>query len=152
SFAGTSAGDNFTHTNPRGRFFGACLTDATQCNTKLIGIHDFTLCTGTHASTACDDREANTGSDETGHGSHVAGIAAGNTLNVSLTFPGVTSSSATTMSGVAPRANIISYKACEKEETCRGSWLVAAVNQATADGVDVINYSIGGKPYSPWDD
>lgn len=150
SFA-ARASDGHLHVNPLGRQLGVCEATPTQCNTKLVGMHDFTLCTGTHAGTGCDDREANNGIDVNGHGSHVSGIAAGNPLSVTLTS-GAGGSVTRQISGVAPRANLVLYKGCEKEETCRGTWLLAAVNQATADGVDVINYSIGGEPRNPWQD
>jgi subtilisin family serine protease len=129
---GTS--NQYTHTNPRGTTFGLC--NSQICNNKLIGIYDHT-------------DEGTAGIDSVGHGSHVAGIAAGNTYttnHLGLTF---------TVSGVAPRANIISYKACLFQEgtsgTCPSSDLLAAIDQATANQVDVVNYSIGSEiPCSPW--
>ena len=53
------------------------------------------------------------------------------------------------ISGIAPRARIAAYKALwstEDASTASGttSDLVAAIDQAVADGVDVINYSISG--------
>src|SRR5690606_13049667 len=47
------------------------------------------------------------------------------------------------VSGIAPRARIIAYSACG-ELGCVTSDLVGAIDQAVIDGVDVINYSIGG--------
>ena len=54
----------------------------------------------------------------------------------------------TTISGIAPRAWVAMYKACwnsnaDGDGGCAGADLVAAIDQAVADGVDVINYSIG---------
>ena len=56
------------------------------------------------------------------------------------------------ISGVAPGAKVAAYKACyvgpdeavTTDDICAGSDLIAAIDQAVADGVDVINYSIGG--------
>ena len=53
------------------------------------------------------------------------------------------------ISGMAPRARIAMYKALwstQDADTASGftSDLVAAIDQAVADGVDVINYSISG--------
>ena len=53
------------------------------------------------------------------------------------------------ISGIAPRARIAAYKALWSTQdgaTASGfsSDLVAAIDQAVADGVDVINYSISG--------
>ncbi len=140
AFAAT-AGDGYVHVNPRGRFFGQCVAAPARCNGKLIGIHDFTL------------EDARNGVDLNGHGTHVASTAAGNPYTASHTF-GDGVQRTLTFSGVAPRSALISYKACVNEEGTSGSCatedLVAAIDQAVADGVDVINYSIGGSPRSPW--
>ena len=51
-------------------------------------------------------------------------------------------------SGMAPRARIAAYKVCwaDSRRTAAASTSdsVAAIDQAVADGVDVINYSISG--------
>ncbi len=148
SFAAVGPVDGYVHANPRGAFLGLCATTPGMCNGKLIGIYDFTLCTGVHAGSSCDDREANVGLDQDGHGSHVASIAVGNRLNASISIG--TGSVQRPVSGVALHANLIAYKACEEEEDCRFSWVLAAINQAVADRVDVINYSIGSDPRDPW--
>jgi subtilisin family serine protease len=129
-------GDGYNHRNPRGHFYGLCdpLTGAPFCNDKLIGVWDFT---GTSPE---DDNE---------HGSHTASTSAGNVLTASLHAPTITVSRA--ISGVAPHANLITYKACIAVG-CVGTSLTAAIDQATADAVDVINYSIGGGPTDPWSD
>ncbi len=99
----------------------------------MIGIWDFTTGDG--------DAEANDGLDKHGHGSHVASTAAGVPVGMASGRP---------LSGVAPRSNIISYKACEVESTCKGAWTLAATNKAVEDKVDVINYSLGGGQDDPW--
>lgn len=146
SFAATEAVGGYSHSNPRPGFLGLCATTPASCNNKLIGIHDFTTCVA--SDTGCDDREANDGSDAGGHGTHVASTAVGNALNVTFNLPN--GNVTRTISGVAPHANLITYKACETEETCRGRWTLAAINQAIADRVDVINYSLGGGQVDPW--
>lgn len=142
SFAAT-AQDGYVHTNPAGLFFGLCQTNPARCNAKLIGIWDFTT------------EGARDGSDSTGHGSHVAGTAVGNPVSGTTGGGGV--SIPVTVSGVAPRAALISYKACQRDQTgqnpggtCPGSATLAAIEQAVRDGVAVINYSIGGSPRDPW--
>ena len=46
-------------------------------------------------------------------------------------------------SGMAPGAWVIGYRVC-LQQGCFPSDSVAAVNQAIADGVDVLNFSISG--------
>jgi subtilisin family serine protease len=135
SFADPGPVDGFDHTNPKGRFFGACdpLTGAPFCNDKLIGFHDFT---GT------------TPEDTNGHGSHTASTSAGNVLNAQMFAPTLTLERQ--ISGVAPHASLITYKACVTD--CPITSILASINQATLDEVDVINYSIGGDSTDPWSD
>ena len=140
AFAAVSPVDGFSHANPRGRFFGLCALGQATCNNKLIGIWDFT--TGSGAT------EADTGIDLDGHGTHVAGTAVGNPVNITRAFPSG-GQLQYQIRGVAPRANVISYKACE-DDGCAGSWTLASLQQALRDGVDVINYSIGGQNVDPW--
>ena len=111
--------------NPRGSFLGYCVGTPSACNTKLIGLYDFTTSPTGNAEPF----------DSDGHGTHTASIAAGAPFSI--------------YSGVAPRANVIAYKACPGD-TCTGSALIASINQAVVDGVDVINYSIGSGPEDPW--
>ena len=137
SFAATG-GDGYTIANPRGHYYGLCATSEAACTPKLIGIYDMT-------------DEGTQGIDSVGHGSHVSGIAAGDAITDSLF--GMTVSLARNVSGVAPHANLIMYKACTKDSasgTCAESDLIAAIDQAVADGVDVINYSIGGDAQDPY--
>jgi subtilisin family serine protease len=69
------------------------------------------------------------------HGSHVAGIAAGNSL-----FGG-------SMSGAAPGARIVSSRACLFVAGCTGHALLEGmIFVAKQSNVDVINMSIGGLP------
>jgi len=119
---------------------------ATLCNQKLIGARWYNAGQGGNAGID-DDRpwEYNSVRDYNGHGTHTASTAAGN--------HGVPATGAAavfgTVSGMAPRARIAAYKALWSTvdgSTASGttSDLVAAIDQAVADGVDVINYSISG--------
>jgi hypothetical protein len=127
--------------NPRGEFFGLCADGTLDvCNDKLIGIYDFT-------------DEGSRGFDPDGHGSHVASTAIGLPLSFSLDFGAQVPFDT---SGVAPRASFISYKACQEPEdggggfVCPSTATTAALEQALTDGVDAVNYSIGGPPFDPW--
>jgi subtilisin family serine protease len=54
------------------------------------------------------------------------------------------------MSGVAPCAAIHQYKVCESD-SCDGAAILAGVQNAIADQVDVLNFSISGGT-DPWND
>jgi subtilisin family serine protease len=137
SFAEVGPMDGYVHINPLGadNFLGLCDTDpgTWACNDKLIGYYIFT---------------GETTEDTDGHGSHTAGTAAGNHLAAGTVVLGAFSYSPP-ISGIAPHANIIAYDACNDSGSCPGSATIAAVDQATIDGVDVINYSISGGG-DPW--
>lgn len=115
------SGVEYTHPD-----LGGCLGP----NCKVIGGYDFIH----------NDNDPN---DELGHGTHVAGIAAGNG-----TYP-----------GVAPGAKILSYKIYDYEANGTYSSVIAAIEAAmdpnsdgdTSDHADVINMSLGG-PGNPDDD
>jgi subtilisin family serine protease len=82
--------------------------------------------------------------DEDGHGTHTATTAAGN----SRVTASILGSNFGSVTGVAPRARVSVYKACWTSESgigaCFESDTAAAIDDAVADGVDVINFSIGG--------
>lgn len=155
SFAAADPVDGYVHANPNGsgNFLGTCApggVDAGRCNDKLIGGHDFVCGAPANRCGVSNIAEEPGFGDTNGHGSHTASTVAGNERDV--TYRGVT----TRMSGVAPRANIIAYDICYTEIStgrglCPNVSSVAAVNQAMADGVEVINFSIGGGT-SPWSD
>jgi subtilisin family serine protease len=146
SFAATGA-DGYSHTNPlgEGTYVGFCDPDNESydpkyvCNDKLIGVWSF--------KDPDDEFDVADPNDDEGHGSHTASTAAGNVI-YQLEYPSLTITR--TISGVAPHANLITYDACNTEGTCSGVTTVAAIDQAVADGVDVLNYSIGIGRNSPW--
>ena len=130
------------------RFRGACVTGeqfaADDCSTKLIGARYF-LDNFSEDSIGADRAEYVSPRDGNGHGSHTASTAAGN--------HGVPASVAGRdlgeISGVAPAAKIAVYKVCwsgptPQDDGCATGDLLAAIDAAVFDGVDVINYSIGG--------
>jgi subtilisin family serine protease len=118
---------------------------ASDCNQKLIGARYYNAGFGGNAGIDADlPFEFNSPRDHNGHGTHTASTAGGN-ANVAATGPAAVFGS---ISGIAPRARIAAYKACWSVPGTAGSCFntdtVAAIDQAVADGVDVINYSISG--------
>jgi subtilisin family serine protease len=120
--------------------------DASMCNQKLIGARYYNASQGGNAGIDADNPwEFNSVRDYNGHGTHTASTAGGNN-GVQATGPAAAFGK---VSGMAPRARIAAYKALwstEDAATASGGTadLVAAIDQAVADGVDVINYSISG--------
>jgi subtilisin family serine protease len=107
------------------------------CNNKLIGAREI-LSTYRNLIGA-DPDEFDSARDDDGHGTHTASTAAGD-ANVQARIFGRPVGK---ISGIAPRAQIIAYKALGNLGGFTSD-LAAAIDQAVADGVDVINYSIGG--------
>lgn len=125
---------------PRGPFECQTADDAAfRCSAKIVGARFYGAEYGNDIS-----HDVNSPRDTNGHGSHTAGTAAGN-HGVEASVLGVDLGRA---SGMAPAAHISVYKALWNTEDGRGtgttSGLVQAIEDAVADGVDVINYSISG--------
>jgi len=123
---------------------------ASDCNQKLIGAQYFNAGYGGNAGINADRPwEFNSPRDYNGHGTHTASTSGGNN-GVPAEVSGIDLG---TISGMAPRARIAAYKALwSNEDGSQASGftvdLVAAIDQAVADGVDVINYSISGSTTS----
>ncbi|QCR18551.1 cell wall-binding repeat-containing protein [Agrococcus sp. SGAir0287] len=147
-------GDTITYTRgDGGTFTGTCETGpqftSDMCSTKIIGAQFFLDGFGA-TRIAGSDLEVPSPRDLDGHGSHTASTAAGN-YDVPVTTQA--GQDIGTMSGVAPEARIAVYKVCwtgnpdatpPVRDGCAATDLVQAIEAATADGVDVINFSIGG--------
>jgi subtilisin family serine protease len=120
--------------------------NASMCNQKLIGAQYYNAGYGGNAGINADRPwEFNSPRDYNGHGTHTSSTSGGNN-GVPAEVGGVNLG---TISGMAPRARIAMYKALwSNEDGSQSSGftvdLVAAIDQAVADGVDVINYSISG--------
>lgn len=108
------------------------------CNNKLIGARAY------YSASTVEPFEFKTPRGYNDHGTHTAGTAAGN-YGVPASINGI---SVGKISGMAPAARIAAYKALWATPDGRASGatvdLVAAIDQAVADGVDVINYSVSG--------
>ncbi|HEX5760511.1 MAG TPA: S8 family serine peptidase [Thermoanaerobaculia bacterium] len=114
---------------------------ASNCNQKLIGCQGFSEAFGPenfHADEFASCRDSDS------HGTHTATTAGGN-HGVPSVIDGI---SIGPVSGMAPRARIAAYKVCwtdtALDNSCFTSDSAAAIDQAVADGVDVLNFSISG--------
>ena len=120
---------------------------AFTCNNKLIGAYRFLA--GYEACAAAGscslEGDFTSARDSEGHGTHIASTAAGNAA-VAAEVLGIDRKD---VSGVAPRAHVIAYKVCGPD-TCFASDSIAGIQQAILDGVNVLNFSVGGgtDPYS----
>ena len=114
---------------------------ALTCSNKLIGA--FAFLDTYKVSVGLLPGECDSARDTDGHGTHTASTAAGNADVANDVQP------RQRLSGIAPRAHVAIYRVCA-EQGCFFSDSVAAIDQAVLDGVDVINFSIGGggAPYS----
>lgn len=120
--------------------------NASMCNQKLVAAQRFNSGWGGDAGVAAElPWEFLSPRDYSGHGTHTASTAGGN-HGVQATGPAAPFGK---ISGMAPRARIAAYKVCWETLDplvggCFTSDSVAAIDQAVADGVDVINFSISG--------
>jgi minor extracellular serine protease Vpr len=80
--------------------------------------------------------------DQNGHGSNVAGIAAGNAGTLSPLGP---------IAGVAPRAFLGNYRVLDRTGSGSDSGIASAIEAAVLDGFDVISLSLGGDPTNALD-
>jgi subtilisin family serine protease len=115
------------------------------CNSKLIGARYFYSDFGVDNISSADYLSAR---DYDGHGTHTSTTAGGRPVQAV-----VDGKSYGKVSGMAPGAYLAMYKACwtdvSDKNGCSGGDLVKAIDAAVSDGVDVINYSIGGGSESP---
>lgn len=78
--------------------------------------------------------------DSLGHGSHTASTAAGREVPGTSYF-GLANG---TVTGGVPNARIAVYKVCWGDGFCSLADILAAFDDAIADGVDIISVSLGG--------
>ncbi|AQK66760.1 Subtilisin-like protease SBT2.6 [Zea mays] len=131
---------------PVPRYKGKCekdlVTQRSFCNGKIVGAQHFAKA-AMAAGAFNPDVEFASPLDGDGHGSHTAAIAAGNN-GIPVRMHGHEFGKA---SGMAPRARVAVYKVLYRLFGGYVADVVAAIDQAVQDGVDILNLSVG--PNSP---
>jgi len=137
--------DGTGYNAPPAKWAGICQSgegwSTSDCNNKLIGARWFAA--GFTAANDLVEGEFLSPRDSDGHGTHTATTAGGNRTQASLNGKPLAY-----VEGMADRARIAIYKACWQapgapSAGCMFSDTAAATDAAVADGVDVINFSIG---------
>ncbi|WCJ26112.1 Subtilisin-like protease [Euphorbia peplus] len=120
---------------PPAKWKGRCDFTASECNNKLIGARSFNL-----AAKAVKGAVAEPPIDVDGHGTHTASTAAGNFVFGADVLGNAEGTSA----GIAPYAHLAIYKVCfgDPEDDCPESDVLAGMEAAIQDGVDVISLSL----------
>jgi subtilisin family serine protease len=111
---------------PPAKWKGGCQPPV-RCNNKLVGAASFV--------------GDNTTADDVGHGTHTTGTAAGRFVEGASAFG--PSDGGGTAAGMAPGAHLAVYKVCDAQG-CFESDLLAGMDAAVRDGVDVLSVSLGG--------
>ncbi|XP_024965723.1 subtilisin-like protease SBT1.7 [Cynara cardunculus var. scolymus] len=119
---------------PPSKWKGMCEFNASSCNNKLIGARSFNIA----AMASNSSMKVEPPLDEDGHGTHTASTAAGGFVKNAEALGGAPG----TAVGMAPLAHLAVYKVCFGPD-CPESDILAGLDAAVADGVDVISISLG---------
>ncbi|KAF3448452.1 hypothetical protein FNV43_RR09165 [Rhamnella rubrinervis] len=123
---------------PPAKWKGKCEFNLSDCNNKLIGARSFNL-----AAKALKGEKAEAPIDVDGHGTHTASTAAGGFVKNADALGNAKG----TAVGMAPFAHLAIYKVCFGEvgasDDCPESDILAGLNAAVEDGVDVLSLSLG---------
>ncbi|CAI0419460.1 unnamed protein product [Linum tenue] len=120
---------------PPSKWKGTCTSAANfTCNNKIIGARHY------RKVRSYPEDDVQSPRDIDGHGTHTASTAAGN-LVTHASMDGLGSGSAR---GGVPSARIAVYKVCWTDG-CYDADILAAFDDAIADGVDIISLSVGSE-------
>nr|XP_043609719.1 subtilisin-like protease SBT1.2 [Erigeron canadensis] len=123
--------------------------NSSNCNKKLIGARYFSK--GHRVAslfpTENEVSEYVSPRDSHGHGTHTASTAAGSTVPMASVLGNADGEAR----GMAPGAHIAIYKVCWFSG-CYSSDILAGMDMAIRDGVDILSLSLGGFPLPLYDD
>ncbi|XP_066314920.1 subtilisin-like protease SBT5.6 isoform X3 [Miscanthus floridulus] len=134
------------------RWKGACQGgdsfSSSSCNRKIIGARYYLKAYEAHYNGLNTTYAFRSPRDHDGHGTHTASTVAGRTVPGVSALGGFANGTA---SGGAPLARLAVYKVCwpipgpnpNIENTCFEADMLAAMDDAVGDGVDVMSVSIG---------
>ncbi|KAI3846266.1 hypothetical protein MKW92_026199 [Papaver armeniacum] len=126
------------------RWKGMCQSGSdfpnTSCNKKIIGARFYYEGIEASDGKLNETKDSKSPRDIEGHGTHTASTAAGSVVkNAGLFEYGVGEAK-----GMATKARIAAYKICWSNG-CASADIAAAIDDAVADGVDVISLSVGSR-------
>ncbi|KAG0624937.1 hypothetical protein M758_2G015400 [Ceratodon purpureus] len=121
----------------RGEMFGP-----ENCNRKLIGAKYYLKGYEAHVGPVNASLDYRSARDIDGHGTHTSSTSAGNFVEGANTLGQANG----TAKGGSPHAHIAAYKVCWSAGGCDDTDILAAMDEAVADGVDVFSASLGSDP------
>ncbi|CAI0414208.1 unnamed protein product [Linum tenue] len=125
-------------TPPPAKWKGECHN--ITCNNKIIGARYY------NTGGMYDPSEFKSPRDAMGHGTHTSSTAAGRKV-AGASFLGLAEGTAT---GGVPNARIAVYKVCWQNRGCSNADILAAFDDAIADGVDILSMSLGSSVPPPF--